>query len=457
MIGELCDWIDRHPAKAGTLAGWYQQVCGLVAAVVAVPPVIRLLPASEAGIWFAFQAMLAVIQLTDFGFFLVLSRQVAFSMTTHEPQGDSGTDFLSLRPGWEGVSDIYALTCRIFRWVCGFGFIVLVILYHYVLPLGKMLEHSGSETAVSWYLMGLSTLLLVQAKPHQALLDGMAKVHLTRILSGTQFLVSGFGVVAVLIAGGRLIHMSFAVLVIAILNYAAVRWCVIRATGNCLVPAVSLPRDRLVKFLRVSVPLGVLSLSAFMVTSVQVPLVGFLLGTAVVPTYYLAQRIGTVMNQACLQFMFPQLPLFTQQIGACRYPDAVYRMRRTLILVSTLSVVANVVFYAGSPLLVEWWIGPGRYLAGLPLLVLATDFCLVNCSGVWGAFVLARGNNPFMWSTLLAGVITLILCLVLGQWFGLLGIAMASLVAGLCTNYWFVPFRGLRLLSSLKYSIPKAG
>jgi O-antigen/teichoic acid export membrane protein len=101
---------------------------------------------------------------------------------------------------------------------------------------------------------------------------------------------------------------------------------------------------------------------------------------------------------------------------------------------------------------VDKWVGPGRYLAGLPLLILAVDFCLMNGSGIWGGFVLARGINPFMWSTLLAGVMTLVMCVVLGQRFGVLGIATASLVAGLCTNYWFAPLQGLKLLKALKNS-----
>ena len=447
---ELRDWIGRHPAKAGTLAGWYQQGCGLVAAVVAVPLVIRLLPPGDAGLWFAFQSMLAVIQLTDFGFSLVLSRQVSFSMAAQGMLDETGADFLIMRPGWEGVSDIYALTCRIFRWVCLLGFMLLAILYHFVLPLGKMLEHRDVETAISWYVMGLSTLLLVQAKPHQALLDGMARIYLTRMLSGSQFLLSGFGVVVVLMSGGRLIHMACAVFSIAILNYAAVRWCVHRIVGHRLVPPVRLPKVSLVKCWRVATPLGLLSLSAFMVSSVQVPLVGFLVGPAAVPAYYLAQRIGAVLNQACLQFVFPQLPLFTQEIGARQYLNAARRMSRSLAGVSVSILLVNVVFYAGSPRMVEWWVGPGRYLAGVSLIVMVMDFCLMHCATIWGHFVLASGFNPFLWATLISGGLNLGLCLLLGRSFGVQGIVWASLIAGLCTNYWYNPMKGWQLLYSLR-------
>lgn len=450
----ITGWISRHPARAGTLAGWYQQACGLLAAVVAVPLVIRMLPPEEAGLWFSFQSILAILSLTDFGFTVVLSRQVSFSMTAQGLPIDAATDFLDIRSGWEGISDIYTLTRRIFRWVCVLGFLALAILYHAILPLGKILTHPGLETAISWYVLGLSGLLLIQAKPHQALLEGMARVHVTRLLSGTQLLLSGFGVVAVLMNGGRLIHMTIAVFITALLNYAAVRWGVHKVAGGHLVPPVQLNRNNLAKFTRIATPLGVMSMSAFMGSSVQVPLVGFILGTTAVPAYFLAQRIGTVLNQACLQFVFPQTPLFTQEVGVRHYAKATRRMKRTLFLTSTLIVVANILFYVAGPALADQWIGPGRHLTGLPLLIMAVDFCLMYGAVVWGSFILARGINPFMGSTLLSGLITITLCLTLGQRFGVLGIATASLVAGLCTNYWFIPFQGLKMLRSFQHGVP---
>jgi O-antigen/teichoic acid export membrane protein len=282
----------------------------------------------------------------------------------------------------------------------------------------------------------------------------MARVYFTRLLSGTQLLLSGFGVVAVLVNGGRLIHMTLAVFITALLNYAAVRWGVHKAAGGHLVRPVRFNRNTLAKFARIATPLGIMSLSAFMGSSVQVPLVGFLLGATAVPAYFLAQRIGTVLNQACLQFVFPQTPLFTQEVGARHYSEATHRMTRTLLFTSALIVIANVFFYLAAPLLADRWIGPGRYLTGLPLLILAIDFCLMYGAVVWGSFILARGINPFMWSTLLSGVITVTLCLVLGPRIGVLGIATASLVAGLATNYWFIPFQGLQMLRSFKHGSP---
>jgi O-antigen/teichoic acid export membrane protein len=446
----LLTWIDRHPARAGTLAGWYQQACSLIAAVVAVPLVIRLLPPSEAGLWFAFQSMLGILQLTDFGFTLVLSRQVAFSLGSQASHSNSKTDFLNTRPGWDGISDVYTLCRHLFRWISLLGLVVLIVLYHLVFPMGKMADSLGTTSMWAWYLMGTAALLQVQAKPHQSLLDGMGKVYLTRFFAGSCQLLTGIGVIVALLVNGSLVSMAavtflcYAAIYLALKGYVSHIGCITRPSPQ----AASM--EALKSFAKVSFPMGILGASAFMVLSIQVPIVAFLLGTTAVPAFYLAQRIITTLNQASLQMLFPQLPLFTRQIAAHDFQHAAKRMTLLIGLISMLALCVNLIFFVGSPFLVKWWVGEGRYLPTLVLFVLAVDACLMSCAGLWGQFILASGTNPFAWSTLICGCLNLFLCVVLVGQMGIIGVALASLIAGLLTNYWFCPLKGFQLMTALR-------
>ncbi len=448
MLAAIAEWMHAHRGKSGTLAGWYQQGCGLIGALVAVPLIVRLLPANESGVWFAFLSILAVLQLTDFGFSLVLSRQVAFSLGTRDPETAREADFIVLPPGAQGAADAYAICRRIFRWLSIIGAVLLAAIYHLALPMGQTASAVGGTATWTWYMMGATALLQVQAKPHQALLDGMGRVYLTRLIQGTAQLLAGVSVIVVLLAGGGLLHMAVAVLLCWTANYAALKRFV-ALQGRLPMPSRVRAADVSRRFVRIALPLGVLSGSAFIVLSIQVPLVAFLLGPAAVPAYYLAQRIGSVLNQACLQPLFPQLPLFTHELAAGRFDGACRRFRHSLACVSLLTVGANTAFLLWSPLLVDRWIGPGRYLAAPALYVLAADMCLRTLTGIWGQFVLASGRNPFVLSTFIAGCLTLATACLLGPPLGLLGIALAALVAGLCTNYWFCPLQGIKLWRSL--------
>src|SRR5689334_20897826 len=97
MLQAVRQWINEHPARAGTLAGWYQQGCSALAALLVMPLVIRGLSAENAGLWFCFQNMLAIINLTDFGLSFVVARQVSYSLHAEGELGRAGTDFIPTR------------------------------------------------------------------------------------------------------------------------------------------------------------------------------------------------------------------------------------------------------------------------------------------------------------------------------------------------------------------------
>jgi O-antigen/teichoic acid export membrane protein len=232
-------------------------------------------------------------------------------------------------------------------------------------------------------------------------------------------------------------------------NYGAVRLLVHRQAGRhlaaCERPAAGLLRS----FGRVAIPMGVLNLSSFCVSSVQVPVLGLLLGPELVPAFYLAQRIGQVLNVGVMQVIFPQLPLFTQHLAAGQWQAARHRMKRTIVWVTGMAVLANLGFYFGSPWFVLLWIGPGRYVTSAVLALMAVDYSLLGAAVVWSHFVLAGGENPFVASTVLSGILNLLLLFLLIPALGMVGIPLASLLAGVAINYWFVPLRGFRLLSGL--------
>jgi len=427
-LRNLRDWVKDHPARAGTLAGWYQQGCGVVAALVVVPLVMKLLTKEDAGLWFCFQNLLAIINLTDFGLTFALSRQVSYSMHARSGASEPSSDFIATREGWLGLSDIYRAS-RLLFWRVGLIAIVLLIaLYEAILPFGKLLSHATSETHIAWYLLGVATLLSLQAKPDLAVIEGLAKIHLSRFLTGSIQLLIGAGVISALLFGGRLIAMASVVAALAFVQYAVARHLARRLTSGRLQPAGELPPGLVRRLLKVAAPMGILNVSSFCVSSIQVPLLGFLLGPQVVPGFFLAQRIGQMLNQAVMQVVFPQLPLFTREVALRDGLAAKLRLRRTVAAVTFLAILANFVFYFFSPVFVRFWVGSAV---------------------VWAQFVLAGGSNPFVLSTVLSGIMNLLLNWILVPRFSVLGAAISGLITGLAINYWFVIYRGVHFARQL--------
>jgi O-antigen/teichoic acid export membrane protein len=451
LFSRIKNFLNERPARAGALAGWYQQACGISMALISIPLVMKLLDPSDAGLWFSFQSLLAVVVLADFGLTFVITRQVAYSLHSTGAQSEN-TDFIETRPGWEGVADIYRASRKLFYCVAVIGLAVWIVLYHGILPMGKLLEHATGSTMVAWYLMGFATLLTLQTKPDQSLIEGMAKIFLTRCVVGTFQLVSGLGVIVILLVGGKLMAMAGMVFATALLQFFVLKFLVHHVTEGKLSSSGTVMPDLQRRFLKVAVPMGILNLSGFLVSSVQVPFIGFFLGPELVPGFFLAQKIGQTLNLLLMQIVAPQMPLFTQELARGDRDAAAYRMRRTLKWITGLAFLANVAFCAGTLFLAEFWIGKLKYLHQNLLIVMSIDYFLMTFAVVWCHFVFASGRNPFVWTTLISGCLNVLGCIFLGERFGMMGIALSGLISGLVLNYWFAPWYGLNLLKQLQAS-----
>jgi O-antigen/teichoic acid export membrane protein len=193
---------------------------------------------------------------------------------------------------------------------------------------------------------------------------------------------------------------------------------------------------------KVSIPFGIVNSGVYLVAAVQIPLVGSILGPAAVAPYYLAARITQTFSAAVQQITWTQMPLFTQQLAAGWLREAKHRMARTTLLGAALYVAASLFLYFGSPSLVKIWVGPGQYVERSVLLLITINFLVGGVTITPGHFVLASGRNPFAASTMIQGVLTIAGVFVLCPRYGLMGVPVSSLLAGLLTNYWYNPFKG---------------
>lgn len=389
------------------------------------------------------------LHLADFGLSFVITRQVAYTVKIDPTRAVGGNDFVETRTGWPGVSDIYRAGRHMFRWVTLAALIILVVIYQVVLPHGKLLTDTDRKSLIVWYLLGASSLLVLQSKPRQAVLDGLAKLYLTRFLGGSYQFLRAIVVATVLLLGGRLLAMSATVLVVTFLYYVVYRIAICWQVGHRLTGPEPLSRTSHRKLLRVAGPMGILMLGAFLTSAIQVPLVGLLLGPDVVTGYYVAQKIVLLLAVCIMVVVHSHLPHFTRDLstGACK--QAVRRMKTYIAFVAGVSLTANVCFIVlGKPLMILM-IGADNIVSNDVLLFLAVNSFVMTTATAGGHFVLASGSNPFVLSTLASGLLNLLLCIIVVPRQGMIGVPLSMLVAGLCTNYWYNPYRAWRLIQSL--------
>ena len=213
----------------------------------------------------------------------------------------------------------------------------------------------------------------------------------------------------------------------------------------------SMPCPELDKRLwRVALPFGFVNSGAYLVGAAQIPLLGSLLGPAEITPYYVALRVSQALYAAVGQLTTPQLPFFTGDCAAGKFHAAMRRMARTVAWGTALHVLAAAFLFFGSPPLVSWIIGPGRYLEGAALAVFALNHLATGSVIVAAHFVLASGRNPFAFSTFMHGVITITGVFYFCPRWGLIGVPAASLVAVLLTNFWYCLVQMVRTWQDLR-------
>jgi len=418
--------------------------------LVVLPIVIRILGSHEAGQWFALQGFVALIGLADFGFSMVISRQVAYSLEWTSARTFAAPDLIETAPGWDGVRQIYAASRRIFLWVAIIAILGSVTIYHLVLPHTNLALHGSGQSAVVWYAMTLGLVFAFQARLSQSVLDGLGRMELGRFILGTHQLLVNLGSAAVLWIRPDLLSMSFVVLAAsAILLFFMQRTLKSVSAGRLVAPPMPCPElDR--RLWRVALPFGFVNSGAYLVGAAQIPLLGSLLGPAEVTPYYVAQRVSQALFAAVAQLTTPQLPFFTGECAAGNLRAAMSRMARTISWGAALHILAAGFLYYGSPPLARWFLGAGRYLEGAALGIFCLNHLATGLVVVAAHFVLASGRNPFAFSTFMHGLITIAGVLYLCPRWGLVGVPAASLVAVLLTNFWFCLVQAARTWEALR-------
>jgi O-antigen/teichoic acid export membrane protein len=175
-----------------------------------------------------------------------------------------------------------------------------------------------------------------------------------------------------------------------------------------------------------------------------------IIGPESVTPYYVAQKIAGALNLVIMQICLPQLPFLTRLVGARDFKSAFLKISHVIRLGLLAFIVSGLLFYFLSPMAAKVLLHKESYLHDPALAVLAIDFILLGISSFAAQIILATGYNPFLFSTLLTGLLALGLSILLTPQLGLLGLTLAPLLAGIFFNYRISIVEFIRLQNHFK-------
>ncbi|MBA3713253.1 MAG: MATE family efflux transporter [Pyrinomonadaceae bacterium] len=185
---------------------------------------------------------------------------------------------------------------------------------------------------------------------------------------------------------------------------------------------------------------GVVNLAAVVVYNMDRAVAARAISFESVTTWTLTGQAYSLAGVLIMQMTSTALPGLGQLIGKGDTETAFATYLRLIVLCTGISIVAALSLWAGNGAFVTWWVGAklygGTWLdAALALNLVVAAWTLSNRT-MLTAMIMAR---PLALSRTVEATINLGLSILLAQRVGLVGIAVATAIAGLLTSCWYIP------------------
>jgi O-antigen/teichoic acid export membrane protein len=168
------------------------------------------------------------------------------------------------------------------------------------------------------------------------------------------------------------------------------------------------------------------------------------LGPELVPNYQAVSKLIFALLTLSMVLVSTSGPLIAQAFARRDHSVIVQLMNRNLRFTLSLLMMLGVYLAFFSDRVIALWLGPGHFVGFPVVCVLLAMMTLEVHQQSMGAVTQSTGKVAFAASTIIAGVLNIVISILLAKRFGLLGVVTGTLIAQLLTNDWYVPYYTLR-------------
>ncbi len=433
--------INRRIAFAAA-AVWLNRIIVVALRLVLIPVLFHYRPKEEVGVWMLLGQTWALLGILDLGLSATMTRRIALA------KGKSGSDPdgpLNEETRLE-IADLIASGRRICVFlamgafvICGgFGFLYLRQLHVASISLSTM--------CLAWGIICLSCSLGVWSEVWIWLMQGLGYIGWQfAIASVLDVLTIVLQIIAVCMGGGLVALAVMMAIGPVLLRFLLLRFArkwrpelfAIRGKWNAV-----LVRGLVSPSLRA----WTTSLGIFVVMYADPYLIAQLNGASQIPAYRAAWLILYNLNALSVAAALASA-VFVSHLWQAGLLEEMRRvvMRNLRLGLSIVACGGACVLMLG-PRLFNLWLGPGNF-SGYPILaIFFVMFFFETQATILSTCSRATEDEVFAPWSIAAGALKIVLSLALGLRFGLMGIALGTLLALALTNHWFMTYRGLRRL-----------
>ncbi len=421
---------------------WLSRFVTISLSLILIPILFRHLGQEELGFWFLLGQSGAFLGLMDLGISPTITRRIAFA------KGKNGTDLdIAMSPeSMQEISILVATGRIIYRYLSIGVFLIAWILGFIYIEQIELVHLNMQTIVIAWTIMCLSHALGVWASMWNSLLQGLGYVGWDTLIST----IIGIGTlvtqIVVVLQGGGLISLAI-VTAIGVMVSRTLMFLFIKHKE----PELSSIKNKfdfilMKEMTKPALKAWITGLGAFLILKTDQYFIGYFQGVQDIPAYHAAFQI--VSNLFILATIFASVSsVFISHLWESGDFTKIQKLvQRNLYLGLSIMVCGTASLLLIGENIFNLWLGDG-YFVGYAVL---TTFCIMltlEAQHVIISFASrAAEYEVFAIVALTSGILNIIFTWLLIEPFGLLGVAIGTLLAQLLTNNWFVTYRGLRRL-----------
>ena len=430
--------IIQKKMKFGIFSDWLRQIVLVSIGILTMPIYFRFMPKEEVGIWMLLLGTEIFIELSNFGFTPILSRQIAFEIGQKNKR-DQDTALQT--------SHLYRISQRVSLFsgiIVLVGFLGFGSFFFLRMQIDPLLLKK-SLIALAFFSVGQA--VRASFKYVTTALDGHGEVGwhnwilvIERIFSlciGILFLYLGYGIV------GLSVVWIIRVTIGSILGVACVKW---------RIPEKYLQKQKIKAidispYLQPSLDWFLMGFGAFLTLNTDQYFISLFMGPSALPDYAATFRLVIIIATFSGTISNISMPFVSRMSSAMEY-DGVKKLLMVNVTFSmALYFTGAMVIAIYCDTIVRIWLGLGHFIGWAVVWVFCIMRAMENHIVAFARIALSVDTKP-IWGkmALLSGSLNLVLTLIGVKYFGLLGVALGTLITQLLTSNWYAVWRTLSVM-----------
>jgi O-antigen/teichoic acid export membrane protein len=421
----------------GAAASWFSRGMTILLGLVLLPVLFRTLPKEELGVWLLLGQSWATLGILDLGFGVTLTRRIAFA------KGRSGSDpNAPLTDATRAeIADLIATGLRLYRGLAALSFAVSFGLGFFYLRSLTLDAVALPAVWTAWGVLCVSQALTVWATPWTCLLQGVGYIGWDAILASFVSALTLIGQIIAALCGGGLVSLAIVAAAGALLQRTVILGFARRKRPELFHLRGQWRGDTFREMLPLAGRAWLTAIGIVIVQNTDQFFIAGFEGAREIPAYRGAYLILLNIHMMAHVFASASVPFIGhlwQEGDLAQVRAIVERNARIGLLI--VGTGAGCVLGLG-PVLFDVWLGPGNFVGYQVVWVFAAFFFLEQLSYIMSTSCRATGDEAFAGWTMVAGAIKLTVSYLLAPVFGLLGIALGTLIAQVVTNHWYMVLR----------------